>query len=79
MLEKEAILLKEAEESQVVESKRKEIIAGDGEEQWLSKKARGKQLEKYRGGATVKMGGCHPLSRGVCAPGRIAWCTPQSE
>jgi len=67
VLEKEAALLERAEESQVAGSKCKEIAAGDEEEQWPSKKARGKQPGKYRGGAAVKMGGSIPCERCVCA------------
>ena len=67
VLEEEAALLEEAEGSQVAGSKRKEIAAGDEEEQWPSKKARGKQPGKYRGGAAVKMGGSNPCERCVCA------------
>ena len=61
----EAGLLEEAEGSQVAGSKRKEVAAGGEEEQRPSKKARGKQLGKYRGGATVKMGGANPCKRCV--------------
>ncbi len=43
MLEEEAILLEGTQGSQVVGSKHKEIAAKDEEEQWPSKKARGKQ------------------------------------
>ena len=78
MLEEEATLLERAEGSQVMGSKRKEVAAGDEEEQRPSKKARGKQLGKYRGGAAVKMG-VLPPARSVCVPGRIAWYTPQGE
>ena len=78
VLEEEAALLEGAEGSQAAGSKRKEAAAGDEEEQWPSKKARGKQPEKYHGGAAVKMG-VLPLVRGVCVPDRIAWCTPQGE
>jgi len=67
VLEEEATLLERAEGSQVVGSKHKEITAGDEEEQWPSKKARGKQLVKYHGGAAVKMGGSNPYERCVCA------------
>ena len=63
MLEEEAALLEGAEGSQVVGSKRKEIAAGGEEEQWPSKKARG----KYRRGAVVKLGGSNPCERCVCA------------
>ena len=67
MLEEEATLLEGAEESQVVGSKCKEVATGNEEEQWPSKKARGKQPEKYHGGAAVKMGGSNPCERCVCA------------
>jgi len=67
VLEEEAALLEEAEGFQAVGSKRKEVAAGDEEEQWPSKKARGKQLGKYCGGAAVKMGGSNPCERCVCA------------
>ena len=67
VLEEEAALLEGAEGSQVAGSKRKEVITGDGEEQRPSKKARGKQMGKYRRGATVKMGGATPCERYVCA------------
>ena len=66
VLEEEATLLEGAEGSQVMGSKRKEIAAGDEEEQWPSKKARGKQLGKYRRGAAVKMGSSNPCKRCVC-------------
>ena len=67
MLEEEAVLLEGAEGSQVAGSKRKKVAAGGEEEQQPSKKARGKQLGKYRGGATVKIGGAIPCKRCVCA------------
>ena len=57
VLEEEAALLKGAEGSQIAGSKCKEVATGDEEEQWPSKKARGKLLGKYHRGATVKMGG----------------------
>jgi len=66
MLEKEATLLEGAEGSQITGFKHKEIAAGDKEEQWPSKKAKGKQQGKYRGGATVKMGSANPCKRCVC-------------
>jgi len=65
VLEEEAALLEGAEGSQVVGSKRKEITTGDEEVQWPSKKARGKQLGKYHGGAAVKMGGANSCERCV--------------
>jgi len=67
MLEEEAALLEEAEEFQIMESKCKEIAAGNKKRQWSSKKAREKQLEKYCRGATVKMGGANPCERCVSA------------
>jgi len=66
VLEEEAALLEGAEGSQVTGSKHKEITTGNEEEQWSSKKARGKQPEKYHRGATVKMGGSNPCKRCVC-------------
>jgi len=65
MLEEEATLLEKAEESQVVGSKHKEVAARDKKGQWPFKKARGKQPGKYRGDATVKMGGANPCKRCV--------------
>ena len=62
MLEEEATLLEGAEGS-----KHKEVATGDEEGQWSSKKARGKQPEKYRGGAAVKMGGANLCKRCVSA------------
>ena len=50
-----------------MESKHKEVAAGNKERQRPSKKARGKQLEKYHGGAAVKMGGANPYERCVSA------------
>jgi len=61
VLEKEAILLERAEGSQVMGSKCKEVAARDEEGQQPSKKVRGKQLEKYYGGAAVKMGVLTPV------------------
>jgi len=59
--------LEGAEEFQVVGFKHKEVATGDEEMQWPSKKARGKQPEKYHGGAAVKMGGANPCERCVSA------------
>jgi len=67
VLEEEAALLEGVEGSQVAGSKRKEVTTGGEEDQWPSKKARGKQPGKYRGGATVKMGVSNPCERYVCA------------
>ena len=49
MLEEEATLLERAEGSQVMGSKCKEIAVRDEEKQQPSKKAKGKQQEKYCG------------------------------
>jgi len=65
VLEEEAVLLEGAEESQVIGSKCKEITAGDKKEQQPSKKAKGKQQEKYCRGAVVKMGDANPRERCV--------------
>jgi len=65
VLEEEAALLEGAEGSQVAGSKRKEVTAGDKEVQWPSKKARGKQLGKYHGGAAMKMGNANSCERCV--------------
>ena len=67
MLEEETALLERAEGFQVVGSKHKEVIIGDEEEQQPSKKARGKQLEKYHRGATVKMEGANPCEKCMSA------------
>jgi len=67
VLEEEAALLEGAEGSQIMGSKCKEVAAGDEEVQRPSKKARGKQPGKYRGGAAVKMGGANPYERYVSA------------
>ena len=67
MLKEEAALLEGAEESQVTESKYKEVAARDKEGQWPSKKAREKQLGKYCGDATVKMESANPCERCVSA------------
>jgi len=67
VLEEEAALLEGAEGSQATGSKHKKVTTGDEEEQRPSKKARGKQLGKYHGGAAVKMGGATPCERCVSA------------
>ena len=67
VLEEEAALLEGAEGSQVAGSKCKEVATGDEEKQQPSKKARGKQLGKYHGGAVVKIGGSNLCERCVCA------------
>ena len=65
VLEEEAALLEGAEGFQIVGSKCKKITTGDKKRQWFSKKAKEKQQEKYRSGATVKMGGANPCKRCV--------------
>ena len=67
VLEEEAALLEGVEGFQVAGSKHKEVTAGGEKEQRPSKKARGKQPGKYRGGAAVKMGGANPCERCVSA------------
>jgi len=63
VLEKEAALLESAKESQVAESKHKKVATGDKEGQRPSKKAKGKQQERYHGDAAVKMGGANPCEK----------------
>ena len=63
MLEGEATLLKGAEGFQVIGSKCKEVTTRNEEGQWPSKKAKGKQPEKYCGGAAVKMGDTNSCKR----------------
>jgi len=67
VLEEEAALLEGAEGFQVAGSKSKEVTARDEEGQWPSKKARRKQLGKYRRGVTVKIGRSNPCKRCMCA------------
>jgi len=67
VLKEEAVLLERAEESQVTESKHKEIATGDKKGQWPSKKAKEKQPEKYCRGAAVKMRGANLCERCVSA------------
>jgi len=66
VLEEETALLEGAKESQVIGSKCKKVATEDKEEQQPSKKARRKQLGKYRGGATVNIGGATPCERCMC-------------
>jgi len=65
VLEEEATLSEGDEGSQVMGSKHKEITIRDKEEQWPSKKARGKQPRKYHRGAAVKIGGANSCERCV--------------
>jgi len=67
VLEEEAALLKGAEGFQIAGSKRKEVAARDEEMQQPSKKARGKQPEKYCRGTAVKMEDATHCERCVCA------------
>ena len=67
MLEEETAILEGAEGSQIVGSKCKDVAAGDKEEQWPFKKAKGKQQGKYCRGATIKIGGANPCERCVSA------------
>jgi len=50
-----------------VGSKHKEVISGDKERQWPSKKAKEKQPEKYHGGTAVKMGDTNLCERYMSA------------
>jgi len=67
VLEEEAALFEGAKGSQIAGSKCKEIAARDKEVQRPSKKARGKQLGKYRGGVAVKIRGSNLCERCMCA------------
>ena len=64
----DTILLEDAERSQVMGSKYKEVTFGDEERHQPSKKAK----EKYHGDNAVKIEGANPYERYVYAPGRIA-------
>jgi len=64
VLKEEATLLEGTKGSQVAGSKCKEVATKNKEGQWLSKKARGKQLGKYHRDATIKMRVLTPV-RGV--------------
>jgi len=65
VLEEEATLLEGAEGFQIVGSKYKKIAVRDEEGQWPSKKAKGRQQEKYHGGAAVKIGSANLCERCV--------------
>jgi len=65
VLEKEAILLERAKETQIVGFKHKEIATGDKEGQQSSKKAKGRQQEKYYVGTAIKIGGANLCERYV--------------
>ena len=66
MLAEDATLLESTEGSQVIGSKHKEVTSRDKKGQWPFKKARGKQLEKYSRGTTVKMKSANLCERCVC-------------
>ena len=59
------MLKEETEESQIMGSKHKKVIARDEEGQQPSKKAKGKQQGKYHGGAAVKIESANPCERYV--------------
>ena len=65
MLEEEAALLEGTKGSQVTRSKCKEVTSRDEEEQWLSKKAKEKQPEKYYRDTTVKIESANSCKRYV--------------
>ena len=65
VLEEEAALLESIEGFQIMEFKCKEVTTGDEERQQPSKKAKGKQQEKYCRGTIVKIGGTNPCERYV--------------
>jgi len=67
VLVEDATFLESTGDSQVTGTKHKEVNSEDKEEQWPSKKAKGKKLEKYHGDAKVKIGGANPCERCVCA------------
>ena len=63
MLAKDTTLLESTEGSHVTGSKCKEITSRDKKGQWPSKKAKGKQLGKYYGNTTVKIGDANSCER----------------
>jgi len=71
-------LLEDAEESQIVGSKCKEVTPGNNRDCWPSKRTKGKQLARYCRDIGIKMGMLTPV-RSVCALNRTAWCTIQGE
>ena len=68
------MIAENAEESQVIRSKCKEITSGDEKGHQPPKKAK----EKYHKVAIVKIGVLTSV-RDVCVLGRIAWYTTQGE
>ena len=65
VLAEDTALLESTEESQIAESKYKEITSENEERQWLSKKNKKKQLGKYHRGTTIKMGDVNLCERYV--------------
>jgi len=63
VLEEEAAFLEGTEGFQVMGSKYKEVTTGDEEGQRLSKKAKGKQQEKYHKDAAIKIEGANSCER----------------
>ena len=63
MIVENATLLESSEESQVVESKCKEVTSRDKKGHWSPKKAKGKQQGKYCGSTIVKMNGTNLYER----------------
>jgi len=63
MLEEDTVLPESTEGSQIIGPKHKEVVAGDEEEQRPSKKAKGKQQEKYHEGTAIKMVGANLYKR----------------
>jgi len=67
VLEEEATLLEGAEGSQIVGSKYKETSLRNDADHWPSKKAKGKQLARYRGDTGLKLGDANLCERCVYA------------
>ena len=65
IIAEDTILLEKTERFQIMRSKYKEVTSRDKKGQQPSKKAKGKQMEKYCGGITVKMGDANPCKRYV--------------
>ena len=67
MLVEDTALLESAKRSQIIGSKHKEVASRDKEEQQPPKKAKEKQLEKYCGGAIIKIESANSYERYVSA------------
>ena len=59
------ILLERTKRFQIIRSKCKKVTSRDKKGQQPSKKAKEKQMEKYCGGITVKIGDANPYKRYV--------------